>query len=291
MAACRLLAQRRSLIDREQCALRYRHMLSSGEFDPSGLFVAKDDAGIVCGAMLAQALSGALGLAWPPHVTAIRDRDTFEDAVISVACRWLQSRGVKVCQAFGSESEREGFLCLERHGFRRVTQLLDMRRAVPQNPVTEPTTIECSPFIANPDAFTTALLLTYDGSLDCPELTGDRSPTELVDGFYSGRLSGQAWWFTVLDGGQPVGIVMWEAAVEPHTLEISYLGLVPWARGHGLGGELVRRTIDFARGRGFHTLSLSVDVRNLPAIRLYERHGFVVHSRRDVYLATWTQPR
>src|SRR5262245_2714660 len=68
---------------------------------PSGLLVARDPSGRLHAAALVQALPGALGVAWPPR----GDSSAAIDAVVSGACEWLCSRGVKVCQAFAEASE------------------------------------------------------------------------------------------------------------------------------------------------------------------------------------------
>jgi ribosomal protein S18 acetylase RimI-like enzyme len=52
------------------------------------------------------------------------------------------------------------------------------------------------------------------------------------------------------------------------------IGLVPDARGRGLGAELLRALLALARERGVHAMSLNVSGANTPARRLYERHGF-----------------
>ncbi|MDB5312245.1 MAG: Acetyltransferase family protein [Gemmataceae bacterium] len=288
-AACRLLAARRVGPDRDLAALRYRDLLTSGTFDPGGLFVARA-GGLVRGAVLTQPLPGALGLAWPPQAERGRDRAAIEDELVAAACDWLRARGVKVCQSFAAETDRPDMAPLGRHGFQLVTRVTHMRREVGPGGRAGGESLGLRPCAAARDAFTTTLLLTYDGSLDCPELTGDRTPAELVDGFRgNGFLTGE-WWYTVEQDGVPVGVVIWEPAAEPGTLELSYLGLVPAARGRGLGDELVRRSLAFARDRDLHTLTLSVDVRNEPALRLYDRHGFQEYDRRDVYLAAWPGP-
>ena len=50
-----------------------------------------------------------------------------------------------------------------------------------------------------------------------------------------------------------------------------------------LGGELLTRMADLARARGGTTLLLDVVEGNLPAIRLYERLGFVPTGRREEF--------
>lgn len=52
------------------------------------------------------------------------------------------------------------------------------------------------------------------------------------------------------------------------------IGVVAGARGQGVGGALLEALKELARSQGFKALSLSVDRLN-PAVRLYQRHGFV----------------
>lgn len=289
-AACRLLASHRPAPDREPAALRYRDLLTSGEFDPAGLFVARDDGGELRGAVLVQSLPGALGLAWPPRVEPGRDRQAVEDALVSAACDRLQSRGVKVCQSFAPEPDRDAMAPLARHGFRLITQLAYLRREIdPARDARSPGGFTLAFDRIGPKerkAFGETLLATYEGSLDCPEAAGTRTPDEMLDGF-RGPLSPTGWWHLARHNGEPVGVVLFDPGTEPDALELSYLGLVPAARGRGWGNELVRFAFTRTAAGGHHALTLSVDVRNEPALRLYDRHGFRAFDRRDVYLAGW----
>jgi mycothiol synthase len=293
-AACRALYAHLRGPDRDARALRCRDMLRSGEIDPTGLFVARGDGGAVRGAMLVQPLPGALGLAWPPRAEPGRDQTATEAALAAAACGWLRSRGVKVCQSFAPETERPDMAPLERAGFRRVTSVVHLRREIdpgrdPFDPRASPLTIE--PFAPEAEAeFTAALLATHDGSLDCPELTGTRTPAELLDAFRGSLTMKPPWWFLVRRTGEPVGVVLFEAGTEPGVLELSYLGLAPAARGRGWAGWLVRFAAGLAARDGNRALTLSVDARNGPALRLYHGHGFREYDRRDVYLAAWEGP-
>ena len=116
--AFRMLAAFRPLSERDRAAERYRELFASGELDPAGLFVARDEAGAIRGAILVQVMPGALGLTWPP-VTDRRNRAAIEDALVGGACDWLRSRGVKVCQAFASQLERD---CM------RIVRMADVER-------------------------------------------------------------------------------------------------------------------------------------------------------------------
>jgi ribosomal protein S18 acetylase RimI-like enzyme len=68
---------------------------------------------------------------------------------------------------------------------------------------------------------------------------------------------------------------------------VAYLGVVPEARGRGLGMELIARALREAWAAGVRSVTLSVDARNRPAWKLYQAAGFEPHDRREVYLAIW----
>ena len=69
--------------------------------------------------------------------------------------------------------------------------------------------------------------------------------------------------------------------------DLSYVGVVPEARGRGVGRELVCKTLFEARAAEAAQLTLSVDIRNRPARNLYERFDFELYDEREVYLAVW----
>ena len=289
-AACRLLAARLPFPARDRHAARLRALLDTGELDPAGLFVARDESGTARGAVLVQVLPGALGLAWPPRAEPGRFRVATEDALTAAAGDWLHAGGVKVCQAFAAKPERPDMVPLERGGFRRVTEVVHMRRET--GPGGSPARGEppaACPLAFDPlvpdvrPTFAAVLLATYDGSRDCPELTGTRTPDEMLDGFRGVVGEREDWRFLIRHRGEPVGVVLFDVGTEPGAVELSYLGLVPAARGRGWGDGVVRYAIAFA-AREAAALTLSVDGRNDPALRLYRRHGFRESDRRDVYL-------
>ena len=291
VAACQILAAARPGPLQESGAARYHDLFLSGEFDLAGLFVARDRPGQICGAMLVQVLPGALGLAWPPRAFSSTDRRYLEDELTAVACGWLRSQGVKVCQVFGIGADREDFAALERHGFRYITEVTHLRREINTtqdrfNPVGTP--LEFEPFDPNArERIASILLGTYEGSQDCPELTGARTAEELLSGF-SGLITPlPRWWFLARHGGEPVGVILFEVGTEPAVLELNYVGLIPDVRGRGWSSWMVRFALGFAAAEGSSAVTLSVDTRNEPARRLYARHGFREYDRRKVYLASW----
>ena len=247
--------------------------------DDVAVFVARD-AGWVGGAVLAQALPGALGVAWPPRA----ESPGAADALVRAACDWLRRRGVKVCQAFASAAQLPDADALTRNGFRRVTQLVSMRREVEPLPAA-PTTGGLAFRPASPLAaeFRDALLTTHDGTLDCPELNGERSADELLAGLTE-PAPDTAWYLASEAGGErAVGVVI--LATGPGEVELSYLGVVPAARGRGVGGELVQFALSEAAAEGAVAVAVSADARNEPALRIYRRLGFTETERREVFLA------
>lgn len=275
-AALRLLVGLRSPPDRDAAIQRYRSLIASGDLDPGGIFVARG-AGRLLGAMLATVMPGALGLVWPPMTR--RNQIETEDALVAVACDWLKSRGVKVCQAFG-----DGMDALARAGFRNLTNLLELRRELhdPPPPIRELTFEPLSD--ANRDAFFRLLLGSFEGSLDCPEVNGTRTDAELLATYID---MPSDLWHLAKRGEESVGVVLLNAAAGSPACELTYLGLAPRFRGSRHGSELVSFARTTARNSGRFTLVLSVDERNVPARRLYETHGFQASGARSVFLADW----
>ncbi|MDG1858946.1 MAG: GNAT family N-acetyltransferase, partial [Emcibacteraceae bacterium] len=79
-------------------------------------------------------------------------------------------------------------------------------------------------------------------------------------------------YFTLLDG-EPVGAV----ALKKHSAtryELSKMGVLPEAQGHGLGHILVAKTIERYIARGGKELFLETNSSLTPAITLYNKHGF-----------------
>jgi GNAT superfamily N-acetyltransferase len=74
--------------------------------------------------------------------------------------------------------------------------------------------------------------------------------------------------------------------VAPDVPELS-IGVSPGARGRGVGTSLLSELLVAAREAGHPSMSLSVDPDN-PAVRLYERSGFVRVGQVET---SWTMQR
>src|SRR5262249_6047685 len=71
--------------------------------------------------------------------------------------------------------------------------------------------------------------------------------------------------------------------------EVVYLGLTPRARNRGLGRTVLRHALELARAH-VPRLEPAVDLRNAPAVRLYQSAGFTIRDRRAVHLTLLSGP-
>lgn len=284
-----LLGSYRSGAAREEQVQRCHDSLASGQYDAGGFFITRNARGQVNGAALVQVMPGSLGVAWAPR----GENSDIEDALTRASNAWLRARGVKVCQAFASDVEQSEMMPLVRNGYQQVTQLVFLQRSlqVAHSENDSPSSLECTAWSGTTSHEQTQVLLeTHAGTLDCPELNGVRTPAEVVAGFVPGSAENCPWWYSLHTGARMIGVLLFDQGPQRSILELSYLGLIPAARGRGLGRAALALATRIAASSGYQALSISVDVRNEPALRLYRRDGFVETDRRDVYLACWAEP-
>jgi len=74
-------------------------------------------------------------------------------------------------------------------------------------------------------------------------------------------------------------------------IELVYLGLIPEARGRGLGSRLLRHGLRQIHQRTESTVSLAVDEQNTPAIQLYKQQGFRRVMRRMAMIRSLADAR
>lgn len=95
-----------------------------------------------------------------------------------------------------------------------------------------------------------------------------------VIGECDGEVAG-ACWMRLIKGGVGLGYV------DDETPQLG-IALFPRFQGQGHGKHLMRAALAAARERGYRQVSLTVHPEN-PAIRLYERCGFVKREIRNTY--------
>ena len=279
-AACHALFADRPDPDRTALAVRALGRIAAGDLDPAGLLVARV-GGKVVGAALTQPTPGNGAVVWPPRADSELVRLALARAVVGRFCE----TGTTLGQTFVAPADRDAVAPLEAAGFRRVTAVEFLRRPVDPvadldafDPESSPVTFE--PVDVSDPTFGELILATYEGTLDCPELNGTRNAVEVLTGYAS--IGRPAWWRACHDG-QPVGALLL-ASGKPGVLDLTYLGLVPAARGRGWGAILLGYALREAAASAAEWVNLSVDARNAPAIRLYRGRRFRSYDLQDVFL-------
>jgi ribosomal protein S18 acetylase RimI-like enzyme len=86
--------------------------------------------------------------------------------------------------------------------------------------------------------------------------------------------------WVVLSEGEVVGWCDILPKSRPVHAHVGVLGvaLLPEFRGCGLGGRLIRQTLDAARAFGLHRVELTVREDNANAIALYSKLGFAIEA-------------
>jgi ribosomal protein S18 acetylase RimI-like enzyme len=262
-------------------------MIQKGELDPAGLWIAREDE-VLLGALLCQPMAGAAGLVWPPQILDA-ERRIIEDLLVQHACAWLRQRGARLAQALLPGEEAYLGIALERNRFDHITSLAYLRGYLEQVPDEEPTGLTFQSYSADPARFEQTLQRTYEGTLDCPELTGVRTIEEIMAGHRAQGPPGH-WWLAE-EAGQPIGVLFLAEAPEWKSMDLAYVGLVPEGRGRRLGRQLLLKALAEARRAAAEQITVSVDVRNQPARRLYHQVGLEPFDSREVFLAIWDRAR
>ncbi len=128
---------------------------------------------------------------------------------------------------------------------------------------------------AAPASLASLLARTYERTLDCPGLAGLRRTEDVLEGHRGSGCFDPDLWFSLDLGGVPAGLALLNPNPEAGCTELVYFGLVPEARGRGLGAVLLRHALSRLGPAEPPRVALAVDDRNTPALRLYRRHGFV----------------
>jgi ribosomal protein S18 acetylase RimI-like enzyme len=118
-----------------------------------------------------------------------------------------------------------------------------------------------------------------------PELEGARALDDILEGHRAaGRFVPERWQLGRVTGTPEAAAVLLMAEVPGRNVwEVIYLGLTPAARGLGFGRAVIQHALELARGN-VPRIELAVDLRNRPALRLYESAGFSPRDRRAVHL-------
>lgn len=250
--------------------------------DPSAfetVLIAKADGRIIAAAWV-QFTPGNAATVWPPAFASPAASE-----LLQAIERLLDQNGTALAQILIAATEPVDEALLESGGFHRLVDLAYY-------------TLERSSFPAKfergrltfvpratdfEESLGQVIEQSYIGTQDCPELNNLRKPAEVIEGYKAQGTFDADDWFLVQIEGRNVGVLILASHPPGENCELVYMGIVPEARGKGLGEQIVRFAVEQTRLKGSQRLVLAVDERNKPALEVYRRLGFVLWERRTVY--------
>ncbi len=247
------------------------------------------DHAIVGGMCLWVPSPGRTAMLFAPSLSDFPQSAAATELAVAGALEDARSAGVMLAQAMLEPADAAGKTVFAAAGLTQLATLTYMERRPPMHPIayTLPAEFTLEPYSAEThNAFRTAILRSYEQTLDCPALAGLRDVDDIILGHKAvGPFDPQLWSVLIHHPtrehpGDPVGCVLLAEISARRALELVYLGLAPSVRGRGLGRVLMNRVLSIASRRAFELATLAVDAANIPAARLYRRCGYTSVAQR-----------
>ena len=197
-------------------------------------------------------------------------------ALVAQICGHFARQGVHLAQVLLEEQHDSARRLFASAGFVDIAKLIYLHGQVPRHTnaagfSSEMKWLEYCP--QSHQLFAQTILQTYHDSLDCPALSGMRDIEDVISGH---RATGQfdpTLWQLLVEDSRGMGVLLLSGIPQTDAVELVYLGVVPEARGRGLGTVLMHHAMELTLGQRRRRLSLAVDSRNAPALKLYYRFG------------------
>jgi ribosomal protein S18 acetylase RimI-like enzyme len=251
-----------------------------------GLFLAGDSCG---GAIWVQPTPGNTAIVWPPSPWAPASSSLFQ-----AAAAFVDERGIALAQMIVAEDEGFSPQRLAACGFPKLADLLYLFAELAHTLRRPPGLAHFVPHAGDePDRLAELVERTYLGTEDCPALDGIRPTSDVLAGYRAqGRFLAEHWYAIEEErgAGDAVGVLILADHPAAGNWELVYMGVVPEARGRGLGNQIVHYARQTAARHGAQRLVLAVDAANAPALAMYRRTGFSEWDRRTVYARLASPP-
>jgi ribosomal protein S18 acetylase RimI-like enzyme len=210
----------------------------------------------------------------PPHVAPTL-QDTVAPDLVGRLLSDFQSRGIQLAQVLIDPADESVIHLYQRCAFQRLAELLYLNRDLRRTDA--PVLPGNMHFISySPERhalFARTISATYTDSLDCPALNGRRDIEDILAGHKAVGNFDPNTWFLLSDGDEALGASLLNRSPHSEAMELVYFGLVPLARGKGIGDLLMEHALHACTAANCRQITLAVDSRNTPALRLYRRHG------------------
>ncbi len=252
---------------------------------PGGLFEARRGERLV-GAVLAEIHPGRAAIVYPPQLVA-DEPETTKTTLLQAVVHYLQQCKVRVAHLLvpARIPAEERLFAEHRFQYMAVLHYLvcEADRFPAQCP---PAEVQFVPYHDTPQEhrrLCRVIEATYEGTLDCPALSGVREIDDVVAGYRSVGVFSPERWLFVRHNTQDVGCLLLADHPEQDLWELVYMGLVPAARGRGWGRQIVQHALWLAGRSGRSRVVAAVDAANSPALDMYRAAGFQCWDRRVVY--------
>jgi ribosomal protein S18 acetylase RimI-like enzyme len=247
-----------------------------------GLWSRLDSTGRIQDTVLAIPSPGRTAMVFASHVSTI-DQELSMPGLLDRACRSLHEHNVNLAQVLLDPDDSPDRQAFVRAGFHDLAILSYLERTIRPSKlaVTWPANVTIRQYETHMRAEMLRVLEgSYEDTLDCPGLRGQRKTEDILEGHRSAELLDAMLWNLLYIDGRASGVALLNPSSDRNTIELVYLGLIKEARGRGLGAQLLRFALNLLANRRERTIHLAVDEANGPAIALYRREGFRAVQRR-----------
>jgi ribosomal protein S18 acetylase RimI-like enzyme len=211
-----------------------------------------------------------------PPVSSCDPAEPTVSRLIDAVCVAAAPRGVDLAQALVDPADEPLLRVYAGARFESMAELIYLQGA-PHDGTPPPLPPNFHWLAYSPEAhaqFADTILATYRDSLDCPALNGLRCIDDVIDGHKASGIFDPAHWLLLVEAQRPVGVLLLASSGRDQGLmELVYLGLSPESRGRRLAELLVKQAFAIALASKHPRISLAVDAKNVPALKLYYRHG------------------
>ncbi len=256
-----------------------------------GIILTRHFVALVNGQMMAACLwtqsPGRTALLYATNVSRHPQAMNSTQACISAVLRRARDDGMALAQTILDADNRGSTEAFRAAGFFDLADLYYMERSAPFFSMRYglPTGISLWPYRPELEhVFAATIFETYKNTLDCPRMAGLRSMTDVMAGHKAVGTFDPSLWSLVRRDEDWVGVLLLSIHADPESLELIYLGLVPQARGAGIGGFLMRHVLKMMNERHVHQSILAVDKTNTPAVALYKKARYRITGERHVMI-------
>jgi mycothiol synthase len=251
--------------------------------DLGGTWVAVQGSHIVSAAIPVVSPGRTL-LLFPPQTIRGDEHAHATRHLVNTVCERAAAENLTLAQTLLDTHDHSVYQLLVSARFHRLAELLYLQATVPRATKEPPLPPGLRWMTYGRQAharFADTVLATYESSLDCPALNGLRHIDDILAGHKgAGGTFDPNVWFLLCDHDDPLAVLLLNRVGATDLLELVYVGILPRHRRKGLGDLLIRRALHAAASIGCTRLSLAVDADNLPALKLYWRHGLQAIGRK-----------